>query len=337
MSVITFGEVLIRLSTTHHQRFQESESLKSHFGGAELNVAIGLAGLGIPTAILTGVPCNVLGTTLIQTLKRYNVNTDGVFKKDGRLGLYFVEEGFGQRAPQITYDREHSVFSQITFDDVHMASRLHGYDWFHFTGITPALNDALFIFIKRIIRIAKQQGMHISCDLNFRAQLWDFQTARQKMSELLHDVDVIFGYDPIALIDKDTGEDKKDTLTRNPSLQQLRPILKEIHNTYNISYIAFTQRKIFNHRRNRLQGFISTAQNVVETASVDVEILDRVGTGDAFSVGVLYGLIQQWSLQDTVNLGLKNMCFKHTIHGDYCFASLDEIQAMQLNGSDINR
>lgn len=337
MSVITLGEILMRLSTTQHQRFQACSSLACYYGGAEMNVAIGLSGFGVPTAMITGLPKNALGDIIIQTLHRYNVNTKNVFQKEGRLGLYFVEEGFGQRAPNIIYDREHSVFNQMTLEEIHIEQMLHDYDWFHFTGITPALNDTLFKLMKKITRIAKQQGMTISCDLNYRAQLWDFQTARDKMSELLPDVDIIFGYEPLNLINIATGEDKKYTLSRNPSLDDLRPILKEIHELYDLRYIAFTQRKIFNHKRNRLQSFISTTHEMVKSPCVDVEILERVGTGDAFSVGVLYGLIQQWSLQETVNFGLKNMCYKHTIHGDYCYATLDEVQSMQFNGSDINR
>ena len=337
MSVITLGEVMLRLSTTNHMRFQDSHTLSLNYGGAEMNVAIGLSGLGITTGMLTGVPDNALGDTIHQTLQRYKVQTEGVFQKSGRLGLYFVEEGFGHRPPHLIYDRHQSVFSQSQVEDFNFETVMQGYDWFHFTGITPALNAQMFDIVKTAIRIAKENHMKISCDLNFRSQLWDFQTARQKMSELLYDVDIIFGYEPLTLIDEATGIDKKANLKRDAILHDLRPILKEIHDTYHVTYIAFTQRKIFNSKRNRLHGFLSTSNELVETASIDIDILDRVGTGDAFSVGILYGLIQQWSLQETVNFGLQNMCFKHTVQGDFCYASLSEIQATIYNGRDISR
>lgn len=337
MSVITLGEVMMRLSTVNHIRLQDSDTLSLNYGGAEMNVAIGLSGLGIATGMLTGVPENVLGDTIRQTLQRYNVSTEGVFQKAGRLGIYFVEEGFGHRPTRLIYDRHQSVFSLSQIEDFKFESVMRGYDWFHFTGITPAINEDMFAVVKTALRIAKENHMKVSCDLNFRSQLWDFQTARQKMSELLNDVDIIFGYEPLSLIDKATGKDMKEGLKRDATLNDLRPILKEIHDTYNITHIAFTQRKIFNSKRNRLQGFLSTSREVVKTAPIDIDILDRVGTGDAFSVGILYGLIQQWSLQDTVNFGLQNMCFKHTVQGDFCFASLSEIQSTIQNGKDINR
>ncbi|UEX90217.1 sugar kinase [Staphylococcus ratti] len=337
MSVITLGEILLRLSTMQHKRLQDSEALAINFGGAEMNVAIGLSGLGVSTAMLSAVPNNVFGNTIIQTLRKYSVNTEGVYQKKGRLGLYFVEEGYGNRPSKIIYDRSQSVFSHTQSEDFDLEQLMDGYQWFHFTGITPALNAQLFSLIKRAIGVAKSKNMKISCDLNFRSQLWDFQTARQKMSELLYDVDLIFGYEPITLLNEVTGKDKKEGLTRNPPINVLRPLLKEIHETYDITYIAFTQRKNFSPKRNRLHGYISTINNLVETEFVDVEIVDRIGTGDAFSVGILYGLIQQWSLEKTVDFGIQNMCFKHTIPGDFCFASLSEIQTVIHKDNDIDR
>ncbi|MCJ1669094.1 sugar kinase [Staphylococcus sp. NRL 19/737] len=252
MSFITFGEILMRLSTPYYQTFEQSQAFNLHYGGAEMNVAIGLSGLGIDTTMVTALPSNELGESIIQNLRRYNVNTNHIKKANGRLGLYFTESGYAQRANSLIYDRQMSVFSQFDNQNYGIEHILKDHEWFHVTGITAALNDELFLFLKKTIKTAKQLGLFVSCDLNFREALWDFQTARVKMSELLYDTDLIFGYEPLLLPD-DQGNDYKDGLERMANIEEIKPILAKIHQKYDIKYIAFTQRKIFNHKRNRLQ------------------------------------------------------------------------------------
>lgn len=336
MSFITFGEILMRLSTPHHQTFEQAQAFDIHYGGAEMNVAIGLSGLGIDTAMLTALPNNDIGDNIIQHLRRYNVNADKVKSASGRLGIYFTESGYAQRANRLIYDRQMSVFSQLNPDEYEIESILKAHEWFHITGITAALNDALFEYLKKAVKIAKTLGLFVSCDLNFRDALWDFQTARRKMSELLYDVDLIFGYEPLSLPGED-GKDLKDGLDRMANIEDIRPFLTKIHQTYNINYIAFTQRKIFNHKRNRLQGFLSTPNQLEQTETVEVDILDRLGTGDAFSVGIIYGIMKQWDLKDTVQFGINNMVYKHNVIGDYSYANLEKINTSIESNKDINR
>ena len=339
MKLITFGEILMRLSSPQHETFSQMKQLEVHYGGAEMNVAIGLSGLGIHTSIVSALPDHAIGDSVIQTLERHRVDTSHILRGPGRLGVYYLERGFGLRAPQIIYDRKESVFTKIPESDYAIESYLADYDWFHITGITAGLDKRLLQYMITIAKHAKKLGLTVSCDLNYRALLWDFYTARAKMSELLPYVDVLFGYEPVALpdISNDASHDKKDHLSRYEDIEVLKPILQEIHQKYDISYIAFTQRKIFNATRNRLQGFLSSPQQVVQTSKVDIDILDRVGTGDAFSVGIIYGFMKEWPLHEIVDFGIKNMCYKHTVSGDYSYASKDRIDQITADGHDIKR
>ncbi|MFI9031398.1 PfkB family carbohydrate kinase [Staphylococcus pasteuri] len=336
MSFITFGEILMRLSTPNHQTFNQAQSFDTYYGGAEMNVAIGLSGLGVDTAMISAVPNNDLGNQIIQNLKRYNVDTKHVSQAEGRLGLYFTESGYAQRAHRLIYDRQMSTFSQFYHRDDDIEVILKGHDWFHITGITAGLNNELLQFLKKAVKVAKKLGLFVSCDLNFRAALWDFETARKEMSDILYDVDLVFGYEPIALPDNE-GHDQKDGLDRMADIEEIQPYLEQIHDKYNIKYIAFVQRKIFSHKRNRLQVFLSTQNQIVKTDPIDVDILDRLGTGDAFSVGVIYGIMQKWNLAKIVEFGIYNMSYKHNIFGDFSYASLENIYASIQSNRDINR
>ncbi|AVQ34593.1 sugar kinase [Staphylococcus muscae] len=339
MKLLTFGEILMRLSSPQHEQFSQVKQLEVHYGGAEMNVAIGLSGFGIQTSIVSALPDHVLGDCVIQTLEQHRVDTSHILRHPGRLGVYYLERGFGLRAPKIIYDRKDSVFTKISANDFEIPSYLADYDWFHITGITAGLDKKLLLYMIEVAKQAKALGLTVSCDLNYRALLWDFDTARIEMSELLPYVDVLFGYEPVALPDetRNNKSDKKDGLSRDEDIEVLQPILQEIHEKYEIPYIAFTQRKIFDTKRNRLQGFLSSPQEIVQTHKVDIDILDRVGTGDAFSVGIIYGFMNKWPLQEIVDFGLKNMCYKHTVSGDYSYTSKKQIDELTANGHDIKR
>ncbi|MCS4486565.1 sugar kinase [Staphylococcus americanisciuri] len=336
MKLITFGEILMRLSSPRHERLTQTKALEVHYGGAEMNVAIGLSGLGVETSIVSAIPTHTLGDCVVQTLEQHRVDTSHVLRRPGRLGVYYFERGYGLRVPQIIYDRKDSVFMQTAISEYNIKAYLKDYDWFHVTGITAGLDRKLLDYMIAVAKEAKALGLTVSCDLNYRALLWDFHTARANMSKLLPYVDVLFGYEPVALPATST-QDKKDHLSRYEDIKVLTPILQEIQQKYDITYIAFTQRKIFTATRNRLQGFVSSPQKVVQTNPIEIDILDRVGTGDAFSVGIIYGLMKEWPLQEVVNFGIKNMCYKHTISGDYSYASQDQIDQAIHDGHDINR
>lgn len=336
MTFVTLGEVMMRLTPPNHQTFTQANTLDVHYGGAEANVAVGLAGFGVDTEIVTGLPKNDLGRAVKMEMHRHAVKTTHTVTKEGRLGTYYLEKGFEYRPSKVIYDRAGSVFSKLTADDLNLEEIFSGKSWFHFSGITPALNDKMFDLTLEAVKQAKANGLFISCDLNYRAALWPFDQARTQMSKLLPYVDLVFGYEPISLPDEQ-GNDLKDGLDRLESIENLSFYLNEIHQRYNIQYIAFTQRKNFSHSRNRLQGFISTPDEIVETDIFETGILDRVGTGDAFSTGVIYGLIEEWNLKETVQFGINNMLYKHSINGDFHTADVTAIQQISDSNSDIKR
>ncbi|WP_414055616.1 PfkB family carbohydrate kinase [Macrococcus equi] len=333
---LTFGDIMMRLTAPDHQLLRETNQFNISFGGAEANVAIMLSGFGVPTSFLTGLPTNDFGEKAIRKLKKYDVDTTKVIQKDGRLGTYFVEEGFEYRSSKVIYDRDYSVFTKLQLADFNLEEIFKGITWFHFSGISCAVNDELFTVIEHLIKYAKQQDITVSCDLNYRAHMWEFNTAREKMSLLLPYVDVLFGYEPVALPDA-SGQDKKAGLKRLEKVETLSPYIQEIQQRYNIQYLAFTQRKIFTSSRNRLQGFISDGQTIYETKSYETNILDRVGTGDAFTAGVIYQLMNKRAMQETIDFGINNMIYKHSVRGDYQFVSPETIRSISNKNKEINR
>lgn len=335
MNFITLGEIMMRLTPPNHQTITETTSFDAVYGGAETNVAVGLAGFGVSTQVITGLPQNELGQAVLRTLRKYNVGTDNIVQADGRLGVYYLEKGFAYRPSKVVYDRANSVFSQLDTTSIDFETAFKNQQWFHFTGITPALNEQLFKVTLQAAKAAKSKGLFVSCDLNFRAALWSFETAREAMSELLPYVDLIFGYEPLSLTNED-GTDKKNGLDRLASIETLKPYLAEIHERYDIEYIAFTQRKNFTNSRNRLQDFISHRNHIEQTAQFDSDILDRVGTGDAFSTGIIYGLMENWDLRTTVQFAINNMLYKHAVHGDYHTADVETIFHI-TDSADIKR
>lgn len=332
---ITLGEIMMRLTPPNHHTIAQTTSFDAVYGGAETNVAIGLAAFGVPVQVMTGLPKNDLGKAVKRTLKQYDAGTDFIVEREGRLGVYYLEKGFAYRPSKVIYDRSDSVFSKLDLNDIDFEAVFKDQSWFHFSGITPALNEQMFEVTLEAVKAAKSQGLFVSCDLNYRAALWSFETARKYMSKLLPYVDLVFGYEPLALPSED-GTDKKDGLDRLASIETLKPYLAEIHERYAIEYIAFTQRKNFTNSRNRLQGFISHRNNIVQTAQFETDILDRVGTGDAFSTGIIYGLMENWELKETVQFAINNMLYKHAVNGDYHTADIQTIFHI-TDSADIKR
>lgn len=306
---------MMRLSTEASSTFKTANRFNINIGGSEMNVAMSLAASSIDTAMVTVLPDNGFGQRTISLLKSNNIKTEHINMQGARMGTYFLEQGFNLRSSSVIYDRKYSSFEQSTRMDYNFEEILEGHDWFHFSGITPALNTELQGILMDALKAARSRGMKISADLNFRGNLWSFDEARKTMTEFVEYCDVIFGYEPLELI-KD-GIDIKDGLERNPNTETLKPILQKISDHYNIKHIAFTQRSVIHTNKNIIKGMMFTDGDIVETDEYEVEILDRIGTGDAFTAGVIHGLMNGLSYEDTVENALGNMLYKHTISGDF--------------------
>lgn len=314
MKFITFGEILMRLSTETTRTFKNTNEFNLNIGGSEMNVALSLAASGVKTGMITTIPDNPFGQRILSLLKNNEVDISSIRLDGLRLGTYFLEQGFNIRPSSVVYDRKYSSFEQSVLEDYDFKKAFEDYDWFHFSGITPALNTDIQKVLLEAVKTASEMGLKVSADLNFRGNLWSFDEARKTMPQYIKYCDVIFGYEPLELLED--GKDIKNGLERNPDIKILKPVLQKIHEVYNVSHIAFTQRTVLHSNKHNIKGVYSTPEGIYETETYEVEILDRIGTGDAFTAGVIHGLINNLDYEKTLQNALGNTLYKHTISGD---------------------
>ncbi|CAM4201642.1 sugar kinase [Lacicoccus alkaliphilus] len=335
MKFITFGEIMMRLSTETSATFKTANQFNINIGGSEMNVAMSLAASDIDTSMITALPDNGFGQRTVSLLKSNNINTEHINMQGARMGTYFLEQGFNLRPSAVIYDRKYSSFEQSSIEDYDFESIFEGRDWFHFSGITPALNLELQAILLEALKAAKSKGMTVSADLNFRGNLWSFEEARRTMPQFIHYCDVIFGYEPLELIED--GTDIKDGLERNPDADTLKPILEKISNHYKIKHIAFTQRTVIHSNKNIIKGMMYTDGGITETESYEVDILDRIGTGDAYTAGIIHGLMNNLSHEETIKNALGNMLYKHTISGDFLTEDISGMHTVLDATSEVKR
>ena len=335
--VVTMGEIMLRLSTPNYQKIEQSQSFDANYGGGEANVAISLSQLGLKSSFVSKLPNSSLGNSANQFLNQYGVSTDHMVYGGDRIGIYFLEKGYSIRSSKIVYDRHGSAFATSNMDEYDFEKIFAGADWFHISGITPALSPEIFSLTKKALSVAKQLGLTTSCDLNYRSSLWSFEDAREKMTELIKDVDVCIGVEPLQLLDKD-GTDIKDRLPEHPGVDDYKDIMNELHKRFDIKYLAMTFRNHLSVNRNRLKTMLSDGNTFYESAEIEVDIVDRVGTGDAFSAGIIYSLINEFEPQYAINFATACFALKHTIEGDVNLLNATDIeQYVQQKNFSIKR
>lgn len=335
-NVVTLGEILLRLSPPDYQKIAQAKSFGVVYGGGEANVAISLANFGLKSSYVTKLPNNALGISAEQQLNCFGVKTDHVIHGGDRLGIYFLEKGYSIRPSNVYYDRKYSAFAMSKLEEYDFDTIFADADWFHISGITPALNEELFLLTKKSLSIAKEKGIRTSCDLNYRSALWPFEMAREKMTELIKDVDVCIGIEPLKLVDSD-GLDMKDKFREVPNLDDYKRIMEVMHEQFGIEYVAMTKRTHLSVNRNRLQAFLFDGSNFYQSSEVEVDIIDRVGTGDAFSAGIIYSLINNYQPQDVIDFATSCFALKHTFEGDCNMASVSDVENFTSKSFSINR
>lgn len=336
--VVTMGEIMLRLSAPGYQKIEQSRSFDAVYGGGEANVAISLSQLGLSSSFISKLPDNALGESAEHYLNQYGVNTDYIVHGGDRLGIYFLEKGFSIRSSKVIYDRKHSAFSGSKLEEYDFNAIFADADWFHISGITPALNDDLFIITKKALEAAKAKGVTTSCDLNFRSSLWSFEDARKKMTDLIKFVDVCLGVEPLQMLD-DAGNDIKDRYEKPLSVENYQEIMREMHERFQFQHIAMTFRENLSVNRNRLYAMLSDGKDFYLSSKVEVEFVDRVGAGDSFSAGMVYSLISGYQPQDAINFATGCFALKHTIEGDANLLHHSEIEQFvkQKESLTINR
>ena len=328
MKFIAIGELMLRLSPPNYEKLVTTHDFRVNYGGAEANVAVSLANLGVDSTFFTVLPNSDLGKSTINYLKSNDVHTKHIIRSEGRMGLYYLEEGVSVRPSQVIYDRADSAFAEYDYKDVDFEEILKDYDWLHISGITPALSYNCRKMMDMAVKAAKKMGLTVSFDPNWRSTLWSFETARDVLSKYLPYVDVLIGIEPIHVYRED-GTDVKDGLTMDPSFKDMDRVFKAI---------ARTVRYVHSGSNNSLKAFYYTNGETYESKTINFEIVDRVGGGDAFSSGLIYALMDNMTPEDTVNFAVASSVMKHAIRGDTNITCVDHIKRLMKNSSfDVQR
>ena len=323
---ITIGEIMLRLTPPNYEKIRLATNFEASYGGSEANIALALANLGVVSTFFTVVPNNSLGKSAIRMLRSNDVHCTPVIlttpeqTPTHRLGTYYLETGYGIRASKVTYDRKHSAITEFDFDTVDIEKLLEGFTWLHLSGITPALGDNCRKFTMDCIRKAKEMGLTVSFDGNFRSKLWSWEDARDFCTECLPYIDVLLGIEPYHLWKDENDHSKgdwKDGVPLQPSYEQQDEIFQAFVERYpNLKCIARHVRYAHSGSENSLKAFMWYENHTFESKLFTFNILDRVGGGDAFASGLIYAMIHEYRPMDMINFAVASSVIKHTIRGD---------------------
>lgn len=330
--VVTLGEIMMRLSTPDFKRFVQSDQFDVTYGGGEANVAAALCNYGLNGTFVSKVPNNPLGQSAINHLRRYGVDTQYVARGGKRLGIYFLETGASMRASQVVYDRADASISDVDISEFDFDKILEGADWFHTTGITPALSDKAAALTEAALKAAKAKGITTSIDLNYRKKLWSKEKAREVMSRLCQYVDVCIGNEEDA--DTTLGFTSKGTdVTKGElNLDGYKDVFRQMKEKFGFKYIASTLRESHSASDNGWSALVYDGTEFYHTRQYEVRIVDRVGSGDSFASGFIYGLVTGMKMNDAAEFGVAASAIKHTIPGDLNHATLSDVK--DLVGGD---
>ncbi len=335
---VTFGEIMLRLKPPGAERFFQSPVLEATFGGGEANVAVALAGFGSQAAFVTVIPQNPVGDACIGELRRRGVDTSLIVRKGSRLGIYFLEGGANQRPSVVIYDRAGSAIAEAKKGDIDWDRSLEGADWFHVTGITPAISLSAAELALEAAKKAKARGLTVSCDLNYRKNLWKYgKSAPEIMGELVKSVDVAIANEEDC--QKALGiAHSADVEGGKLDPQQYRGLTDKVLSAYpNLSHVAITLRESRSADENGWSAVLATGKEFLVSRRYEVkDIVDRVGTGDTFAAGLIHGLLNLGSPREALEFGVAASCLKHSIPGDLPLMTLSEVQAL-VGGSGAGR
>jgi 2-dehydro-3-deoxygluconokinase len=326
--VITMGEIMLRLSTPGFQRFIQSDSLDVNYGGGEANVAVSLANYGHDTYFVTKVPKNPIGESAVAALRKYNVNCDYVATGGERLGIYFLETGASMRASNVVYDRAHASIAEAEASDFDFDSIFQGADWFHFTGITPAISDKAAILTEEALKAAKRHNITVSCDLNFRKKLWSSEKAQRIMTNLMQYVDVCIGNEEDAEKVLGFKPGKTDVTSGELELTGYQDIFEQMVKKFNFKYVVSSLRESYSASDNGWSACIYDGKNFYHSRKYNIRIVDRVGGGDAFAGGLICGLLDGKSMEASLEFAVAASALKHTIPGDFNLISRAEVDTL---------
>jgi len=338
MKFLTFGEIMLRLKTPGNERFLQSPSFEATFGGGEANVSVSLANYGLDAGFMSVLPNNDLGKECIGELRKFGVDTSRIITTDGRMGIYFLETGANQRPSKVIYDRADSTIAKAKVGDIDWDKVFEGVEWFHITGITPAISESAMELSLESVKKAKEKGITVSCDLNFRKNLWKYgKTAPEVMCELTKYVDVAIANEEDC--QKSLGiKVDVDVEAGSLSREKYKVLSDKVLEAYpNLSKIAITLRESKSADTNGWAACINDRESFYVSRKYEItDIIDRVGGGDSFAGGLIYGLNAYDTKEEALEFAVAASCLKHSIMGDFNRVSVDEVEKLK-NGDGSGR
>lgn len=336
MKVLTFGELLLRLAAPGYTRLLQTDTLEATFCGGEANVAVSLANFGCKAAFMTKLPDNAIGHAARNSLRTFGVDTSSILFGDGRMGTYYLEKGASQRASKVIYDRSYSAIALAKPDEFKWEEIFENVNWFHWTGITPALSEDAKVILLAALQEAKKRNITISCDLNYRGKLWSSDAAQNAMKKLMPYVDVCIGNEEDAEKALGIKTDRNDIESGKLNHEGYVDVAKQLCTVYGCQYVAITLRESYSASANGWSGMLySHKENrAYFSKKYDIQIIDRVGSGDSFTAALIYGLIRNQTEQDTIEFAAAASCLKHSIEGDFNRVTVEEVNDLIVKGGN---
>lgn len=326
--VVTFGEIMLRLAPEGYYRFVQASTFGATYGGGEANVAVSLANYGMDAAFVTKLPTHEIGQAAVNSLRQFGVDTTKITRGGDRVGIYFLEKGASQRPSKVVYDRANSAIATAKKEDFNWDEIFADVSWFHFTGITPALGDDVAEICLDAVKAAKQKGITVSCDLNYRKKLWTKQKAGEVMGKLMEYVDVCIANeedaaDVFGIHAKDT-----DVTTGKVNHDGYKEVAKELFDRFGLTRVGITLRESISANDNNWSAMLYDGKDYCFSKKYSVRIVDRVGGGDSFGAGLIYATMNDFDAQNSIEFAVAASCIKHTIEGDFNQASLSEVETL---------
>lgn len=334
--IVTMGEIMLRLSTPGFERFVQSDSFDVVYGGGEANVAVSLSNFGYDAYFVTKLPENEIGQAAVNHLRRFGVNTDYISRGGKRVGIYYLESGASMRPSKVIYDRAYSSMSEAEISDFDFDKIFRNKDWFHFSGITPALSDRAAMLTQEALIAAKRNNIMVSVDLNYRKKLWTSEKAKKIMTNLMQYVDVCIGNEEDAEMVLGFKPGKTNVASGDLELSGYKDIFKQMKNKFGFKYIISSLRESFSASDNGWSACGYDGNEFYHSGKYNIRIVDRVGGGDSFAAGIIYGLLEGKDFKESIDFGVAASALKHTIPGDFNMVSVSEVETL-LKGDASGR
>jgi 2-dehydro-3-deoxygluconokinase len=334
--VVTFGEIMLRLAPEGYLRFVQADKFEVVLGGGEANVSVSLANYGLESVFVTKLPTHEIGQMAVNALRKYGVDTSKIARGGERVGIYYCEKGASQRPSKVIYDRAHSSIYTADPSDFNWDEIFEGADWFHFTGITAALNPSVAALCMEACKAAKKHGVTVSCDLNYRKKLWTREQARETMTKLVEYVDVCISNEEDAHDVFGIDAENTDIDSGKLNHEGYKSVARQLAEKFGFSRVAITLRSSISANDNDWAALLYDGENYCFSKSYHMHIVDRVGGGDSFGAGLIYSTLMGYSTQDSIEFAVAASCLKHSIEGDFNHVSVEEVKGL-AGGSGSGR